>query len=331
MKVIIYILLLALSGCNNIQEYTNYNQDLKPPSIERLTVESSNSIRINCNEKVNFIEKAYFSREKIEIESYELGDKSFRLNFKTHMIPGREYCSEFYIEDLNGNSLAFVAKYYGYNKSIPDILINEFICKGTNSNPDKIELYIKKSGNLAGIALFNGVSRDYDSMFVFPDIKVNKGDYIIVRSVSEKYPDSFIETNDLNIANDRKFIEGVRDIRTKNFSLSSTNGVISVYTDPYGTIIDSVIYSKNTNNPEKRYRNFGLKKTVERVDLVGNIDEWKGVSSCIFPDDAVFVGNSTTTRSLNRRSLLDSNTDNDWYTVPTSKSTFGFENSTEEY
>lgn len=330
-KLICIFLSLMVVSCDNIENIVSYDRDLKPPAIRNLLVESNKSIIINCNETIYFIEKAYLSREGIEIESCELLDNSLKLNFETDMTPGKEYCSEFKIEDKNGNSLSFIAKYYGYNGDIPGLLINEFICKGTKSNPDKIEILVKKAGSMAGVTVFNGVSSDYDSKFVFPDIYVNKGEYIVLRAVSEKYPDEFIETDNINVVNDKKFIKGVRDIRTSNFSLSSTNGVISLYTEPFGSIIDAVVYSKNRNNEEKKNRNFGLKKTVDRVDIIGNSNEWEYASGCIFPDDTISIEKSTTTRSLNRKSELDTNSENDWYTVPTMKSTFGFINCTETY
>ncbi len=135
----------------------------------------------------------------------------------------------------------------------------------------------------------------------------------------------------LQLNNDKKFIDGVRDLRINELKLSSTNGVISIYTEPFGELLDSVAYSKNRNDSLKNHRNFGLKKVVERIDMLHEEAGWVGTEDCIFPNDTVMIEKSTTTRSLNRAKFLDSNSCEDWYLVPTGKYTFGFKNNIERY
>lgn len=331
MKNKIIILLFTILSCDNYNRLVDSNMDITPPTLISLNVVSSNSIKVVFNENVIFKESSFVSRENSVINDVISAPNSANITFMDNFIPGMEYCSEFRFEDTNGNSISFIAKYYGFNPSPPELVINEFICKGTKTNPDKVEIYIKKGGNMAGITLFNGVSENYDTMFIFPSMKVNSGEYIVIRSTSEIYKSEYIEKDDLNFNNDKKFIDGVRDIRTDNFSLSSANGVISIYSDPFGEIIDAVIYSKNLNDFEKSYRNFGLKKTVERVDTIAEQNQWQGISYLIFPEDTINSNRSTTTRSLNRLNFIDKNSRTDWYMVPTGKSSFGYENSKEVY
>lgn len=332
MKNILYILIfVVVVSCDNYNRVVDSDRDITPPILKSLKADSVNSIVLSFSEDVNLIESLYISREKLNILTTESSTNSLRIEFLEELTPGREYCSEFTIEDLNGNTLSFISLFYGYNPEIPGLLINEFTCKGTKTNPDKVELYVTKSGNMAGVTLYNGVSSNNDSMFIFPSIDVHRGDYIVIRAITERYPTECIEISDLNVDNDRKFIDGVRDIRTAKLNLSSTNGVFTIYNEPFGYIIDSVAYSKNINNSEKSNRNFGLKKVVERIDILQESGGWIGAEDLIFPNDTVNVDRSTTTRSLNRNSFLDSDSKNDWYLVPTGSYTFGYENSIERY
>lgn len=301
--------------------------DLTPPPLIALNVLDKNCISIVSNEPIDFKSASYFSRENIDLVSVESEENSIIINLKEEMIPGFEYCSEFRIEDEWGNSLSFIASYYGYNPNLPQLLINEFTVEGTTTNPDKLELYILESGNMAGITIFNGSNNNYDYKFTFPSIDVKKEDYIVIRATSDDYPKAYIETDDLNVENDSKFIEGVRDIRVNDFKFSATNGTITLYSDPFGKLLDAVVYSKNLNDPTKNYRNFGLSVTLNRIDEVGDLGGWFGSFDLIFPEDSIYVEDSTTTRSLNRLDFIDTNRVNEWYTVATRESTFGFLNS----
>ncbi|OQY38777.1 MAG: hypothetical protein B6229_05175 [Spirochaetaceae bacterium 4572_7] len=331
MKKILIIIVILFTSCNQTKTILSTMEDISPPILLSVTAVNENSIAITCNENVSFVNGWYSSRENIQIEEVSSLGGIITLKFFNSLIPGKEYSSEFKVEDNNGNSISFIALYYGYNSDLPQILINEFICKGTKTNPDKIELYITHGGDLAGVTIFNGTATNYDSMFTFPSIKVVQGEYIVVRSVSENYPIPFIELDNIDIEHDKKFIPGVRDLRVKNLTFSGSNGVITLYTQPFGSIIDAVVFTKNINNYEKNYRNFGLKKTLQRIDELDSLGEWIADEGVIYPEDAISITKSTTTRSLNRSKFIDKNSSSDWYIVPTKKSTFGFENSELQY
>lgn len=331
MKYFIFLSILFIMCCENMDKIPFIPVDLIPPPLISLNVLDIDTISIVSNESIYLKKESYFSREGISIKNTDKGINSVIINFDKVMKPGFRYRSEFRIEDENGNSLSFIADYYGYNPHLPEIIINEFIVKGSKSNPNKIELYVINSGNMAGIALFNGTSNSNDYSFIFPSIDVKTGEYIVIRTLSDKYPKTCIEIDDLNINNDKKFIRGIRDIRIDNFKLSSTNGVISLYSDPFGTLLDCVVYSKNKNDESKSNRNFGLSKTMNRIDEIEKIEGWIGTFEIIFPEDSIFTGGSTTTRSLNRLDLMDTDKKDDWYTVSSRNATFGYTNSKEYY
>lgn len=331
MKFYLFIPMILLLSCENLEKVPFIPTDLSPPPIISFDVIDKSTIAIVSNESIFFKSESYFSRESLDIKNIETLDESLIISFENEMIPGFEYCSEFRIEDENGNSLSFISNYYGYNPRLPTIIINEFIVKGTKTNPDKIELYVVDGGNMAGMTIFNGSKNNYDYSFVFPSIDVNKGEYLVVRATSDKFNKTFIETDNLSINNDSKFIEGVRDLRVDNLKFSSTNGTIALYSDPYGSLLDCVVYTKNSNDESKNYRNFGLSATMNRIDEVTAEGGWAGLYDLIFPDDSIYSANSTTTRSLNRINHTDTGTKSDWKTVATGEATFGFTNSLEYY
>lgn len=331
MKIFIYIVLVLFCSCENIDKIPFIPSDLSPPPFVALNIIDTHSISIESDESIYFKSESYYSRENLIIKEVNKKENSLIVTLSQEMVPGFEYCSEFRIEDENGNSLSFISKFYGFNPNIPKLVINEFIVKGTKTNPDKIELFVINGGNMAGVTLFNGSKNNYDYSFTFPQMEVKTGEYIVVRSTSDKYNSECIEIDDLSIENDSKFIEDVRDIRIDNFKLSSTNGVIGLYSEPYGYILDAVVYTKNYNDESKNYRNFGLSKTMNRVDEIAEDHGWLGKYDLIFPDDSIYIGNSTTTRSLNRTDHYDSDKNDDWHTVATSNATFGYENSLNYY
>ncbi|QEN05446.1 hypothetical protein EW093_12220 [Thiospirochaeta perfilievii] len=328
---IFFLVTVVLVGCDNFETVINQQLDITPPFLNNVDTVTVNKLEIISNEDITFISESYISREGLLIKSINSQGSKISIEFSSDLIPGKEYLSEFRIEDKNRNTLSFISKFYGFNPRLPNLIINEFITKGSKTNPNKVELYIKEGGNLSGVTLFNGTSSSYDSIFIFPDIEVTAGEYIVIRTVSDNYPTPCIEIDNINIEHDKKFIQGVRDIRIDNFKLSSTNGVISIYDSPFGKPLDVVIYSKNRNDDTKNNRNFGLKKTLDRIDEVSDIDMWIGESEYLFPDDVIYIGDSTTTRSLNRVGFNDQNSREDWITVESRQSSFGFVNSLLEY
>lgn len=330
MKYFILFYILIICSCNT-ESIIEKVLDITPPKIINIKAIDKNSIIIKSNEPITVDQNFFISKEELLIDNILIKENHVIVTFKQVLKPGIKYHSEFRVYDNSKNYLSFICNFYGFNNNIPTLLINEFTCRGSDSNPDKVELYVIKGGDIGGVTLYSGSRINYNTRFVFPSIIVNTGEYIVIRSTSKKYLIEYIETADLNISFDQKFIEGSRDIRTNNLKLSSNNGVISIYSNPYGDILDAVIYSKNINDLEKRYRNFGLRKVVDSIDVISENKQWIGATDIIYPEDVIFIDNSTTTRSLNRDNHFDTNTKKDWYTVATKESTFGYQNSLNRY
>lgn len=327
MKIKNLIPIIIILGCSNFEEFDIRKLDLKPPMILELKMVSNDTITIRSNEDITLDLDSSYIEGELNISESSISSMNISITLDRNSEAGREYIGYFRIVDLSGNSLSVVSRFYGYNESLAGIIINEFIVKGSTTNPNKVELYVNKPGSLAGVTLFNGTKNNFDYYYTFPDIKVNEGEFIVVRTCSDNYSIPYVEIDSIDIDHDKKFIEGVRDIRIDNFKLSSTNGVITLYDNPFGDVMDCVIYSKNQNDSEKRYRNFGLSKTLSRVDEMVNTNNWIIDSDLAQPEDVIYIGDSTSTRSINRYRLEDSNNRSNWYVVDTGEATFGYENS----
>lgn len=325
MRVYFLLPILLIFSCST-EEIVQDLFDITPPSIAAIGLVDSKTLKIESNEPI-FLDIEDFYCGKEIISSINEYDNFIEVIFTDDLIPGKEYNSEITLYDSNGNYNRFLAKFYGFNSNLPVLIINEFICKGTKSNPDKVELYIVQGGNLAGMTLYTGTKESYESKYIFPDISVTSGEYITVRSTSENYPMEFIEIDNLNVDYDKKFNPGSRDIRTNDLIIPGSNGVITVYDNPLGEIVEAVVYTKNINDSEKRYRNFGLSKTLERVLTIEESGLWASETGEIYPNDAINIDRTTTTRSANRREFIDTDSHREWYICPGKESSFGYANS----
>ena len=191
-----------------------------------------------------------------------------------------------------------------------------------------VELYIKSSGNMAGISFFEGTKENFESKYVFPGIEVEEGDYIIIHCKPEGMPEEITEISAKNISGGIDSSDSAWDIWPSGFSgLSGNNGVLSLYTRPGGELIDCFLYSNRTSASDEKYRGFGSTATMIRVDFIAELFMWEFEGEMTAPEDCVNPDDSTATRSICRNSSSDdSNNKSDWHIVPTSSFTFGFVN-----
>ena len=114
--------------------------------------------------------------------------------------------------------------------------------------------------------------------------------------------------------------------------LSGNNGAVTLYTNPYGDLMDAVLYTNRTSESDESYRGFGSAKFMLQADEIAEAGGWKAEGDEPAPEDCVPSSDSTATRSICRSSKsADTDTKVDWHTVPTSKFSFGKENSNEIY
>ena len=310
------LLTVTLNACEAQPQRELYNvllgQDQQSPLL--LASKSTTSHQATCyfNETVFCVPQDFSCpTDSVKIISVVPFEETIIITFAEALSAGQRVEIEGRVRDVVGNTLTFKVGVWGFNDRIPTLLINEFTTKGSGKNPDRIELWAKTEGNLAGVTIYDGVASTYDSQCILPSFEVSAGDYIVIQ-----YGKDFSQEHSI------EFDGG-------SVGLGANNGAISLYDAPNGSIIDAVVYSNRTSDSDTNYGGFGTNKVCQRVRTLESTGNWEPLP--IIPETAVDSTYSTATRSFCREKGVDTNTKNDWYIVPTSKASFGKVNTSERY
>ena len=211
--------------------------------------------------------------------------------------------------------------------------MNEFTPRGSTDHPDLVELKVLTDGDMGGLVLYAGTPANFDARLVFPSFEVRRGSFIIVHCRPTGDPVEVDETGDPAVSGGIDASPSTRDFWLHGGQgLGGNNGVISVYERPGGPIIDGLLYSNRTSDSDDRYRGFGTSDVLERAEELVRDGGWRIAGARVAPEDGISPEGSTATRSLCRSSAsVDTDSRGDWHIVPTRGSTFGAENSDEEY
>lgn len=217
------------------------------------------------------------------------------------------------VRDARWNSAAFRLQMFGLNARIPELMINEFSSKGTETQPDRIELEVHSSGNLEGLCLMDGTKGNERHSLVLGDIEVERGDYVVV--YWDSVPDEAVTRNP----------DGSRILHIAGGSdegLASNNGAFVIYPTASGDgeVIDCLVY---TNGEATTWSGFGSAAVeASYKELTASFD-WMG--------EAFNSRNATSTRTVSRRPDRDTDSAGDFYITVTRGETFGRMNTSAEY
>jgi len=306
--------------------------DLSPPVLNEIKTELNGAVVTVFDEPVTILESSVSIDPPLFIENiYQEKNKiSFML---ADQIPGNKYSLSATCEDEHENSLYFIATFYGFNPHIPKIFINEFITQGSKTHPDLIEFKVIESGNMGGLVCYQGTYHNWDNRFVFPCFIVQDGDFVLLHFKPQGIEGEIdeIEGKDISIGLDAFPL--AYDFWVKDGTgLSGNNGVITLYENPGGRLVDGILYSNRTSESDENYMGFGTKKVMERALELASSGGWEYEAEQIRPEDGINPDNSTATRSICRNNNgTDTDKKDDWHIVPTRKSSFGEENTDETY
>jgi len=306
--------------------------DLVPPVLLAAGSPDSRSFLLEFNEPV--AEAALEALiPPVESPELEIDGTLLRVSTSLPQEPGREYALDLVVKDARGNSQQLLVRCYGHNPRIPAMLINEFTPQGGGNHPDMVELIVLEEGNLAGACLYEGVCDNYAQRMLFPSCEVKEGEYIVVHFKPEGIESETDETEATDVSGGLDASLEGRDFWVPEGSgLSGNNGVLALYRDPFGEILDAVVYSNRATASDDTYRGFGSAAMLAKVDTVAAAGAWIGEELSLIPEDAVDPEDSTATRSICRGSdSTDSDTKEDWHIVPTSRLSFGSVNCDEVY
>lgn len=310
-SVALIFVLLSCSDEIDVATVTNVfsGRDCKPPVLLGVTSVASSIVKLQFDEPVKVWENSFGSC------TARADGKDVYVTLGSDLTPGELSWISGRVRDYVGNTSGLRVKVWGYNGRLADVRINEFTTKGSGKSPDRVELEVIKDGNLAGLSLYGGVPDDWDVWFMFPDVDVKKGDFLVVW-FCECLPDGMTE-------GPSGIGRTVFNYCSKgDVSLATNNGtiVLAGTPTPGARILDAVVYSNFTSSHE----GFGTKSAYERAMWVLEGGYWKG--------EAISSTSSTATRSMSRKmGCVDSDSAGDWYVTVTSGSTFGFQNTSQAF
>ncbi len=325
----------ALTGaCGPVPNLQGFlDADLRPPQLQHFVVADARSLRIAFDEPVQLVEDSVHTSRDLPVDAAAAEGQEVLITMSREMTAGSEYRCEVAVRDENGNSMTVMVPFFGYNGEIPDMRINEFITRGSGNHPDLVEIAVLAGGSMGGVCLYEGTPGDWEHRLVFPAMRVEAGDFLLVHFKPEGTAEEVDETQ---APTDSGGLDAHPDAYdfwiAEGSGISGNNGVISLYASPAGTLIDGVLYSNRTSESDDRYRGFGSAKVLRRAEELVADGGWSCAEELVRPEDAVNPEGSTATRSLCRSAdSADTDAAADWHIVPTRGATFGEPNTEERY
>jgi hypothetical protein len=333
-NALIFSLMLILSGCFPFPDRNrNSYGDITPPVFTGLSAESPTTVTFNFDEAVTPKPELFRLSDNLQLSSVTFAGSTVTVTTNASMLPGRRYNAEVHVTDNRANHSAIITSFYGYNDKVPDIVINEIRVNGSKSRPDAVELLVKSPGNTAGLTIYRGSSGFNESGLTLPPIKVAKGDYFVIHFRPEGLEQEIDEVSDKTVSGGRESGDSHYDFWVKDGAgLSGTNGTVSLYTNPSGSLIDTIVYSNRNWKEDERYGSFGTSRAYNCITEIFEQGGWQSETpGLIKPEDCVSPDGSTSTRTICRSNGEDTDSLRDWHIVPSSSCTMGTVNCEEVY
>jgi hypothetical protein len=309
--------------------------DMSPPVIVSIRLAESRVLRVEFDEEVVVIPDSVSWSEAIGPDDVVVtaAGNSVDFRFGSAPSPAVEHYVEAQVSDGDRNHLRFAARFHGLNELLPAMVINEFTTQGSRTHPDLVEIRVLTPGNTAGACVFEGTSREWSQRVVLPSIDVEAGDYIVVHFKPEGLSVEIDETTRMDESGGIDATGTAWDLWVPDGTgLSGNNGVISLYENPLGGLIDAVLYSNRTSSSDERYRGFGSTVLMDQADEIVTEGHWIASGTLVAPEDAVNPEPSTSTRSMARSSdSVDTNRRADWHVTPTRGLSPGAPNTDKQY
>ena len=307
--------------------------DLEPPFVTSIDLVDETTLKVTFDEPVTATGPEVHGDQALGAIDWSVTDAVATFVFENGAAPGFESYVEAQVEDNAGNNLRFLARFYGRNDNLPDVLLNEITTQGSSSRPDIVELVVLSDGDLAGLTVTEGTPTNWEQRMVFPEVLVEAGDYVVVHFRPDDTAEEIDEITDRTASGGKSASDEGWDFWVPEGSgLSGNNGVISLTRDPFGGYMDAFLYSNRTSASDTNYAGFGSRDVMERANEIVEAGMWQIAGDTVAPEDAVNPEPSTATRSMARSSSsADTDSKSDWHITPTSGISPGLPNTDEEY
>ncbi len=300
-----FIFLSLLLSCNGKLKLSDelLFADRELVRILSHTLNGNDEISVSLSDTAMLVEYTF---KGIRMHSGAIGS-SFSIPLPAPLEMGEVECFSLTLKKDTGAITRASFLLVGKNKNIPSLIINELSIKGTSTAPDRIELLALTSGNLKGVIVSDELDFKDKEHYSFPDMEVQAGDIIVLYWDREGEERRIVRKN----GSSTYFMNARMDS-----TLISTDGLLAIFADYDGHILDALIYS---DDPENEENPFGTEVLKEKAEYLIKEGFWYGE-----PIDSSLV---TSSRVLARfPDIMDSDSAEDWFTTEAKKSSFGEEN-----
>lgn len=195
---------------------------------------------------------------KVENQARDVENQGFQIQVIFTEIQ-KLYAGESYIfsgvaHDQEGNSLSFQVPFNGFNERVAGVVLSEVRTEASNADKENakieyVELYVHTPGNLAGISLSSAIDEKKYGEYVFPQVEVKKGEYILVHfRTAEEYKGRCIDETDsnLNASTAPDSCSDVRDFWVSGTSarLGKDDAIVLRQRSP-GSLMDVLLYARS--------------------------------------------------------------------------------------
>lgn len=301
------IMLILLVGCGCEQSPASLHNlftqtDSTPPKLLQYEAISSKVVLLTFDEPLDDSSVSIVCNTR-EPSSVSISSETLTICLEEELVLGQGVPLQGRVSDMRGNSLRFSLTLWARNQNPPTLLINEFTTKGSETNPDRVELLVTSRGNLAGITLYAGRDGVYSDRYIFADRMVERGAYLVVH-FSKGTQEENVLASELQAG------------------LGSNNGCLSLARSPEweSPLLDAVVWGNHTTTT---HDGFGSEDLATNVSFLAQCNQWNSLKS----EGSIDSTQSTATRSFCREGGKDTNSKEDWYICATKEATFGSENS----
>ncbi|MGN1164250.1 MAG: hypothetical protein ACI4S4_05505 [Candidatus Ornithospirochaeta sp.] len=265
------------------------SRDYSLPTVLSHSLHNNSTLEVKFSETVELLEATSEGKALI---SPSLGS-SFSIPLPRTLSPGEKCRVSMTARKENGNTSRISLLLSGRNHNLPSLILNEVSVKGTQSSPDRIELYVTESGDTAGMKV-GGSKWEY----TLPSITVTEGDLLLI------YWDK--PTTKKSWTRDDGKMTYVLNASSPS-TLPGTEGIIYIREEENGDITDVLVYS------EKGEEAF---MEDEEFSSILSLGLWDGEHF-----DSSFITSSRVIARL--PGAVDSDTAEDFFTTKARNSTFG--------
>ncbi len=306
---------LSLIACQSEEPLNIFNlfsdRDRELPYLVTMKSSDTDTVTLLFSEEVR-VKKA-LCEENNPTYTMTMPD-TVKLSFPSPLPVGDAKELYIVVSDRAGNTTSMILSVSGKNDRIPVLKITEFSSKGTDTQPDRIEIQAYSAGSTEGVYIADGSKGNESHGFILPHLELRRGDYLVIWW--DTVPDKTTYTN--------KSSRTVYNIAAgASKGLATNNGAIVMYDTKSGDgeVLDCVIY---TDGQSTTYSGFGSSAAEKTYNTLTASFDWIG--------EAFNSKLATSTRTVNRyNGSDDTNRAEDFYICTTRGISFGESNTEAVY